>query len=263
MTTKKKKNPENNDLEKTKKEKGQIPEEEEEEILVFEFNDQLGDFEELEIEEDLPLYDLLDSDFILLFIDEKHYRVWIWHGSNTTTRMKFIAAQISHKIRDRYGIAFRIIAVDDGNETSDFKVMVGLQEEPDYDEKEEQTGPAYEGTKEDLELLEALSREKILLLLEKSGVPEGYERKMVIVKNKLFGYKEYNRYYLGSVVKEKQLFPLKEKVSDGVYLAENYTPRMLFSYNNIVLTELFMKTILPEPPATMNSGSKKIDNKNN
>ena len=159
--------------------------------------------------------------------------------------MKFIAAKISPKIRDRYGIAFRITAVDDGNETSDFKVMVGLQEEINYEE--EQTGPAYEGTKEDLELLEALSREKILLLLEKTEVPEGYERKMVIVKNQLFGYKEYNRYYLGSVVKEKQLFPLKEKISDGVYLAENYTPRMLFSYNNIVLTELFIK----------------IDNKNN
>lgn len=245
MTEEKKKIPENNDLEKTEKEKGQIPEKEEEEILVFEFNDQLGDFEELEIEEDLPLYDLLDSDFILLFIDDKRYRVWIWYGSNTTTRMKFIAAKISPKIRDRYGIAFRITAVDDGNETSDFKVMVGLQEEINYEE--EQTGPAYEGTKEDLELLEALSREKILLLLEKTEVPEGYERKMVIVKNQLFGYKEYNRYYLGSVVKEKQLFPLKEKISDGVYLAENYTPRMLFSYNNIVLTELFIK----------------IDNKNN
>ncbi|KKM60496.1 hypothetical protein LCGC14_1541190, partial [marine sediment metagenome] len=83
--------------------------------------------------------------------------------------------------------------------------------------------------------------EKILLLLEKSGVPEGYERKMVIVKNKIFGYKEYDKNYLGSVIREKQLFPLKEEVEDGPYLAENYIPRMLFSYNKVVLTELFQK----------------------
>jgi hypothetical protein len=103
------------------------------------------------------------------------------------------------------------------------------------------TGPAYEGTSKDIELLESLSREKILLLLEKSGIPEGYKRKMVIVKNKIFGYKEYDRNYLGSVIKEKKLFPLKEEVEDGSYLAENYVPRMLFSYNNVVLTELLQK----------------------
>jgi hypothetical protein len=117
--------------------------------------------------------------------------------------------------------------------------MLGLEEEIDYETV--QTGPAYEGTEEDLELLESLSREKILLILEKAGLPEGYERKMVIVKNKLFGYKEYDRNYLGSVIKEKQLFPLKEEVEDGAYLAENYVPRMLLSYNNVILTELLEK----------------------
>jgi len=64
---------------------------------------------------------------------------------------------------------------------------------------------------------------------------------MVIVKNKIYGYKEYDRNYLDSVIKEKQLFPLREEVEDGSYLAENYIPRMLFSYNNVVLTELLKK----------------------
>jgi len=211
----------------------------EQSIIVYQFNDMIGDFEELVIDADIELKDLLDDDFILLFIDPKHYRVWLWHGYNTTTRMKFLAAKMAAHIRDRHGIAFKITAVDQDNETVAFKVMMGLEEEIDYEVT--QTGPAYEGTQEDLELLESLSREKILLLLEKAGLPEGYERKMVIVKNKLFGYKEYERNYLGSVIKEKQLFPLKKEVEDGAYLAENYVPRMLLSYNNVVLTELLQK----------------------
>ena len=215
------------------------PQEDKEKILVFQFSDELSEYQELELDEDLPLYELLDSDFILLFVDPIRYRVWIWQGINTTTRMKFISAKIAGRIRDRYGIAFKITAVDEGNEIAGFKVMVGLQEKVDYSET--QTGPIYEGTKEDLELLESLSREKILLLLEKSGVPEGYERKMVIVKNTIYGYKEYDRIYLDSVIKEKQLFPLTEEVEDGPYLAENYIPRMLISYNNVVLTELLQK----------------------
>jgi hypothetical protein len=208
-------------------------------IIVYQFNDQIGDFDELIIDPEIKLQDLLDDDFILLFVDPKHYRVWLWHGYNTTTRMKFIAAKMAAPIRDRHGIAFKITAVDQDNETIAFKVMLGLEEEIDYEVA--QTGPAYEGTEEDLELLESLSRERILLILEKAGLPEGYERKMVIVKNKLFGYKEYDRNYLGSVIKEKQLFPLKEEVEDGAYLAENYIPRMLLSYNNVILTELLKK----------------------
>ncbi|TFF93959.1 MAG: hypothetical protein EU544_05135 [Promethearchaeota archaeon] len=218
---------------------GQVPELKEEPIVVMQFNDQLGDYEELEIEEDLPLYELLDSDFILLFVDPKRYRVWIWQGANVTTRMKFISAKIAPAIRDKFGIAYKITSVDEGNETLAFKIMVGLEEEIDYEE--EQTGPAYEGTDEDLELLAALSREKILLILEKAEVPEGFERKMVIVKNKIYGYKEYERNYMGSVVKEKKLFPLKEEVPDGTYLADKYIPRMLFSFNNVILTELLQK----------------------
>ena len=208
-------------------------------VVVYQFNDQIGDFDELIIDPEIELKDLLDDDFILLFVDPKHYRVWLWHGYNTTTRMKFIAAKMAAPIRDKHGIAFKITAVDQDNETIAFKVMLGLEEEIDYEAV--QIGPAYEGTEEDLELLESLSREKILLILEKAGLPEGYERKMVIVKNKLFGYKEYDRNYLGSVIKEKQLFPLKEEVEDGAYLAESYVPRMLLSYNNVILTELLQK----------------------
>jgi len=215
------------------------PEEEKEKLIVFQYSDELNEYQELEVEEDVQMHELLDPDFILLFVDSKRYRIWLWHGSNTTTRMKFIAAKLAPSIRDRYGIGFKIEAVDEGNETLGFKIAAGLEEEVDYTEI--QKGPTYEGTREDLELLESLSREKILLLLEKSGVPEGYERKMVIVNNKIYGYREYDRDYLGSTIKEKQLFPLREDVEDGPYLADNYIPRMLFSYNNVVLTELLLK----------------------
>jgi len=209
------------------------------EKTVYQFNDEIGDFEELIIDPDVQLKDLLDDDFVLLFVDPQHFRVWLWHGYNTTTRMKFIAAKMAPAIRDKHGIAFKITAVDQDNEAHGFLVMLGLAEEIDYEVA--QTGPAYEGTAEDLELLESLSREKILLLLEKAGIPDGFERKMVIVKNNIFGYREYERNYLGSVIKEKQLFPLKDEIEDGNYLADNYIPRMLFSYNNVVLTELLQK----------------------
>ncbi|MFW9950921.1 MAG: hypothetical protein ACFFKA_12455, partial [Candidatus Thorarchaeota archaeon] len=131
----------------------------EQNIIVYQFNDQIGDFDELIIDPDVKLSDLLDDDFILLFVDPQHYRVWLWHGFNTTTRMKFIAAKMASPIRDKHGIAFKITAVDQENESHAFKVMLGIEEAIDYETI--QTGPRYEGTDEDLELLESLSREKI------------------------------------------------------------------------------------------------------
>jgi len=205
-------------------------------ITVYQFNDEIGDFEELIIDPDLKLKDLLDDDFILLFVDPQHYRVYIWVGFNSSTRMKFIAAKMAQPIRDKHGIAFKLTTVDQDDETHGFKVLIGQEEEIDYDQV--QTGPEYEGTVEDLEFLKTMSREKILLRLEKAGVPEGFKRKIVIVKNQIYGYREYDRNYLGSVIKESQLFPLKEEIEDGTYLADNYIPRMHFSYNNVVLTEL-------------------------
>ncbi|MBY8980541.1 MAG: hypothetical protein KGD72_09135 [Candidatus Lokiarchaeota archaeon] len=218
------------------KDSEEVPRRKVQTITVYQFNDEIGDFEELIIYPDLKLEDLLDDDFILLFVDPQHNRVWMWHGYNTTTRMKFIAAKTAPSIRDKHGIAFKLTTVDQDDETHGFKVMLGLEQEIDYDQI--QTGPEYEGTTEDLEFLKSMSREKILLRLEKAGIPEGFKRKIVIVKNQIFGYREYDRNYLGSVIKEKQLFPLKEEIEDGTYLADKYIPRMHFSYNNVVLTEL-------------------------
>ena len=129
---------------------------------VYQFNDKLGDFEVLMIDPDVQLKNLLDDDFILLFVDPLHFRVWLWHGYNTTTRVKFIAAKMAPAIRDKYGIAFKITAVDQDNEPQGFLSMIGLAEEINYDQA--QTGPTYEGTTEDLELLKTLSREKIYRL---------------------------------------------------------------------------------------------------
>ena len=135
----------------------------EQSIVVYQFNDQIGDFEELIIDPNVKLPDLLDEDFILLFVDPQHYRVWLWHGFNTTTRMKFIAAKMAASIRDKHGIAFKITTVDQDNESTAFKVMIGLEEAIDYDAV--QTGPAYEGTREKSEeektTLSSLSIEKL------------------------------------------------------------------------------------------------------
>jgi len=95
-------------------------------IILYQFNNDLGGFEEIENKENNPLFDLLDSDKVLLFVDTHGKKVWMWGGKNTSTRMKFISAQEAPKIRDKHDMTFTISSVDDGDETAAFKILVGL-----------------------------------------------------------------------------------------------------------------------------------------
>jgi hypothetical protein len=95
-------------------------------IIVYQFNKDLGEFEEVEVKENTPLFELLDSEKILLFVDIHDKKVWMWEGKNTSTRTKFISAQEALKIRDKHDITFTISSVDDGDELAAFKIIVGL-----------------------------------------------------------------------------------------------------------------------------------------
>ena len=95
-------------------------------MFVYQFKEELEDFEEIKVEENVPLFELLDSDKILLFVDIREGKVWIWAGANTNTRMKFIAVQAAPHIRDKHDISFTITSVDDKDETAAFKLLVGL-----------------------------------------------------------------------------------------------------------------------------------------
>lgn len=209
-------------------------------IRIFEFNDKKGEFEELEVDPELPLYKLLDSESILLFIDPKYKRAWFWIGNNTTTKMKFHAVYSSYPIRDRYAFGHKIVSVNEGDEPREFKIMIGLEKEEEL--VEEKVEPVYKETEEFEELFESFSLERLLLILEKIEVPEGYKRRLVIVNNEIYLFKEFDK-NLGSDVKRKSLFALKEEVDDGSYLLEDYTPRLIFNFNKLLLIELLQKII--------------------
>jgi hypothetical protein len=203
-----------------------------EQIRIFEFNDEKGEFLELEVSEGVPLSILLDSEAILLFVDAEHKVMWHWIGINSSIRARFHAGYNVVFFRDRIAFAFNIKHVDEGDEPTNFRILLGLEDEKEYEEEE--IAPQYQETEEDKLIFEDMSLKEILLILRKTELPEGYERKMVIINGDIFYYREYED-ALG--VRTERLFSLKEQVEDGPYLMENFIPRVLFSYNKIILIE--------------------------
>ena len=95
-------------------------------INIYQLTENSEEFEKIELEENKALFELLDSNKILVFVDMNHGRVWTWNGKRASPKMKFLSAQITPKLRDKYDIAYSINSVDEGEETSAFKILVGL-----------------------------------------------------------------------------------------------------------------------------------------
>lgn len=161
-------------------------------IRVFEYSDIESDFKE--IVREFPLRTLLNSDKILLFDDPERDKVWIWHGSNTTTRMKYYAKKLAPNVRERYGIGFKLTDVDEGIEPLEFKTMIKLGEEPYY----KTIIKNYKRIYKNLEAQKLLSREKIQLLDFKL-IGEGITKINSIMKKESVHELTIHRQYLQEI----------------------------------------------------------------
>lgn len=94
-------------------------------FMVFEFDEGAEVFHETQVD-DKEIREFLNSNLIYIIVNRYNKAIWIWHGSNTNIRMKFIATQEAPKIRDKYGSDFKIMAIDEGDESSEFKEIIGI-----------------------------------------------------------------------------------------------------------------------------------------
>lgn len=73
-----------------------------------------------------PEKDLKKSE-VVIFLDEETRQIFIWTGSESSVRKRFISSQIARQMRLERGMTHRISTEDQGNETSKFwEFMEGL-----------------------------------------------------------------------------------------------------------------------------------------
>ncbi|NVM46046.1 MAG: hypothetical protein HWN79_14110 [Candidatus Lokiarchaeota archaeon] len=97
----------------------------EEQFLLFEIDEENEDFREVK-DFDGAIHTIFNLFSIFIVVDPLNKEIWMWIGENASIRKKFIATQNVPNIRDKYGIDFKIVTVDEGNEPPKFKEIVGL-----------------------------------------------------------------------------------------------------------------------------------------
>ncbi len=73
-------------------------------------------------------YEDLADDQVYLLVDHSKKHIFIWKGRNAPVRRKFISARTAQSMRNELGLTYKVISVEQGNETKTFgTLMKGLE----------------------------------------------------------------------------------------------------------------------------------------
>ncbi|MHA1803017.1 MAG: hypothetical protein ACTSU4_00610 [Promethearchaeota archaeon] len=231
-----------------------------------------------EIKTQGPIKDVLKSDESYVLVSDELRKVFLWKGARSSVRSKFIGAKRSQDIRGQVGMHFSVVPLDEGEEDPEFLAIIGgktagataqeikheqaagsVPSTPSNQEAPRQSrtipsspptptvrneGPLYRGKESMSTLVQEeiqVNVEHVLKKLEEIENPQGYERELIIIGNHAYAVVEKVQTFLG----EKKVEKVIERVGsipEGIFFAENYTPRLLTEGGKIIAIE-FLKRV--------------------
>ncbi|MFW9938570.1 MAG: hypothetical protein ACFFD5_13060 [Candidatus Thorarchaeota archaeon] len=122
------------------------------------------------------------------------------------------------------------------------------------------TGPLYRGQESMSMLMEdkvKINFEQIMQKLEEIKIPDGFERELIIIGNHAYSVVERVQTFLG----EKQVTKEISKVGtvpEGIFFAEDYSPRILSENGKILAIEFLKRTTGPKDTTVEFKSKKEI-----
>jgi len=63
---------------------------------------------------------LLKKDSVYVLLDNTLKKIFLWIGLSADVRSRFIASTAAQRLRERKGLTYRVITIDQGGETKEF-----------------------------------------------------------------------------------------------------------------------------------------------
>ncbi|MHA1754005.1 MAG: hypothetical protein ACTSYR_00595 [Candidatus Odinarchaeia archaeon] len=240
-----------------------------------------GDLQE--IKSDKPIKEHLRSNSVFIIVSDEKKKIWIWKGANAPVRQKFISARAATQIREQRGLTYKVSSEDEGDESDEFLISIGEKPKPRVEVKKPPikhkvsevkqatqtqiktpqtissvavqkttqnfTTSQTESKKPSIASVTAVNHEDIIKKLDSIPVPHGFERELVIIGNEIYTVTEQTIRFLGKkrIKKKLEKAPLGT-VPEGVFLAEEYTPRVIVDNGSVMAIEFLKQTEAVELP---------------
>jgi len=239
-----------------------------------------------EINTEGQIKDVLDTNEVYVLVADEYRKVYLWKGTKSNVRSKFIGAKQSQEIRGQVGLMYAVIPLDEGEEEPDFLKLIGgkteggiakeikaeaapanipalsvhpLREKDPFgvptpaegmniagskDRLSQNTGPLYTGEESFSSLIKEethINFDLIMQKLEEIKIPDGFERELIIIGDHAYSVVEKVQTFLGKKQVTKEISKVGA-IPEGVFFAEDYSPRVL-SENGKILSIEFLKRI--------------------
>ena len=232
--------------------------------------------------------DILKTEECYVLVADDVRKVYLWKGVKSSVRSKFIGAKRSQEIRGQVGMHYAVVPLDEGEEDPEFIQLIGgrteggiakeikaeaatppsvhpLREKNIFgtpepaegmniagskDRAAQNVGPLYRGEESMAELMQDRSQvdfQQVMQKLEEIQIPPGFERELIIIGNHAYSIVEKVQQFLG----EKQVTKEISKVGslpEGIFFAENYSPRILSEGGKIIAIEFLKRTDVQSKP---------------
>ncbi|MFW9935057.1 MAG: hypothetical protein ACFFDU_06075 [Candidatus Thorarchaeota archaeon] len=93
-----------------------------------------GELMELTVQGELKTE--LNTERVLIIVDDDDKKIWLWKGTEAGVRKKFIAARQGQAVRSQRGLVYKVMSIDGGEEPDAFLALLGEKPKPAEPKKE-------------------------------------------------------------------------------------------------------------------------------
>ena len=69
----------------------------------------------------------LNTERVLIIVDDEDRKIWLWKGAEAGVRKKFIAARQGQSVRSQRGLVYKVLSIDGGEEPDSFLALLGMK----------------------------------------------------------------------------------------------------------------------------------------
>lgn len=239
-----------------------------------------------------PIKDILKTGECYVIVADDIRKMFLWKGVKSSVRSKFIGAKRSQEIRGQVGMHYAVVPLDEGEEDPEFIKLIGGQTEAGIakeiiaavstpsghplreknifgtprpaegmniagsrDREAQNLGPLYRGDGSMADLMQDQTQvdfQKVMQKLEEIQMPPGFERELIIIGNHAYSIVEKVQQFLGKKQVTKEISKVGA-IPEGVFFAEDYSPRILSENGKIIAIEFLKRTNATSKPVEAKS----------
>ncbi|MHA2397986.1 MAG: hypothetical protein ACXADU_03740 [Promethearchaeota archaeon] len=211
-----------------------------------------------EITSEGPIKDSLKTDECYVLVADDKRKVYLWKGIKSSVRSKFIGAKRSQEIRGQVGMHFSVIPLDEGEEDPEFLTLIGGKTEGGIAREikdEPVTAPSVHPLRDKDTFGPPKPAEGMNIAGSKSRLAQNtgplyrgdgstaalIQEEVQVDFQDIMKMVEKVQQFLGDKQVSKEISKVGA-IPEGIFFAENYSPRILSENGKILAIEFLKRT---------------------